>query len=259
MAPVHKKAEPVQHLRLVGSPRDYLPAHIFCSLCHMFALINPSMCLHSWSVRSFGLCFKAVPGRVLQESWARGENPGAEMGILWSSVCWVRAYGLYCYVVAMEKNTGSCAIKSSRKRHFQEFFRVKKQTANRRIHEVLRSTTQPLQSSILERSYSFYGSGSARALSPNYFCKQICFPMNGGGTQNQCLRMECVILGTDVVGVLSPISLTDNSSNKWKQVKCYLISVKYYYIHTLTVRSSYIWARLLVCQREENIFRRRNS
>lgn len=33
--------------------------------------------------------------------------------------------GLPCYVVAMEKNIGSCAIKkkkSSRKRHFQEFF-----------------------------------------------------------------------------------------------------------------------------------------
>lgn len=43
--------------------------------------------------------------------------------------------------------------------------------------------------------------------------------------------MECVILGTDVVGVLSPISLTDNFSNKWKQVKRYLISVKYYCIH----------------------------
>lgn len=59
--------------------------------------------------------------------------------------------------------------------------------------------------------------------------------MNGGGKQNQRLRMECVILGTDVVGVLSPISLTDNSSNKWKQVKCYLISVKYYCIHILTL------------------------
>lgn len=58
--------------------------------------------------------------------------------------------------------------------------------------------------------------------------------MNGGGKQNQSFRMECVILGTDVVGVLSPISLTDNSSNKWKQVKCYLISVKYYCIHTLS-------------------------
>lgn len=55
--------------------------------------------------------------------------------------------------------------------------------------------------------------------------------MNGGGEQNQCLRMECVILGTDVVGVLSPISLTDNSLNKWKQVKRYLISVKYYCTH----------------------------
>lgn len=135
--------------------------------------------------------------------------------------------GLYCYVVAMEKNTGSCAIKLSRKRHFQEFFRVKKQTANCRIHEVLRSTTHPFQPSILERSYSFYGSCEARALSPNYFCKQICFLMNGGGKQNRYLRMECVILGTDVVGVLSPISLTDNSLNKWKQVKCYLIFVKY--------------------------------
>lgn len=59
--------------------------------------------------------------------------------------------------------------------------------------------------------------------------------MNGGGKQNQRLRMECVILGTDVVGVLSPISLTDNSSNKWKQVKCYLISVKYYCIHILAL------------------------
>lgn len=135
----------------------------------------------------------------------------------------------------MEKNTGSCAIKSSRKRHFQEFFRVKKQTANCRIHEVLRSTTRPSQPSILERSYSFYGSCKAQALSPIYFCKQICFPMNGGGKQNQCLRMECVILGTDVVGVLSPISLTDNSLNKWKQVKCYLISVKYYCIHILAL------------------------
>lgn len=147
--------------------------------------------------------------------------------------------GLYCYVVAMEKNIGSCAIKSSRKRHFQDFFRVKKQTANCRIHEVLWSTTRPCQPSILEHSYSFYGSCKARALSPNYFCKQICFPMNGGGKQNQCLRMECVILGTDVVGVLSPISLTDNSLNKWKQVKRYLISVKYY-THTRTVRPSYI-------------------
>lgn len=156
------------------------------------------------------------------------------MGILWSSVCWVRVLvGLYCYVVAMEKNTGSCAIKSFRKRHFQEFFRVKKQTANCRIHEVLRSTARLFQPSILEHSYSFYGSCKAQALSPNYFCKQICFPMNGGGKQNQCLRMECVILGTDVVGVLSPISLTDNSLNKWKQVKCYLISVKYYCVHIL--------------------------
>lgn len=56
--------------------------------------------------------------------------------------------------------------------------------------------------------------------------------MNGGGKHNQCLRMECVFLGADVVGVLSPISLTDNSLNKWKQVKCYLISVKYYCTHT---------------------------
>lgn len=56
--------------------------------------------------------------------------------------------------------------------------------------------------------------------------------MNGGGKQTLHLGMECVILGTDVVGVLSPISLTDNFSNKWKQVKRYLISFKYCWIHT---------------------------
>lgn len=63
--------------------------------------------------------------------------------------------------------------------------------------------------------------------------------MNGGGKQTLHLRMECVILGTDVVGVLSPISLTDNFSNKWKQVKSYLISFKYCCVHTRVVRPSY--------------------
>ena len=158
----------------------------------------------------------------------------------------------------MEKNTGSCAIKSSRKRHFQENFRVKKQTANCRIHEVLRSTPRPFQLAILERSYSFYGSCEARALSPNYFCKQICFP-NGGGKQNQCLRMECVILGADVVGVLSPISLTDNSSNKWKQVKCYLISVRYYCIHILELWGPRTFESDRHSAREANGFRGDNS
>lgn len=183
-------------------------------------------------MRSFGLCFQSCLGQGLQESWAKGGKPWrwngyfVEFCLLSQSLV-----GLYCYVVAMEKNTGSCAIKSSKKRHFQKKFRVKKQTANCRIHEVLRSTTRPSYPSILERSYSFYGSCQARALSPIYFCKQICFPMNGRGKQNQCLRMECVFWRADVVGVLSPISLTDNSLNKWKQVKCYLISVKYYCTH----------------------------
>ena len=47
-----------------------------------------------------------------------------------------------------------------------------------------------------------------------------------------------MILGADVVGVLSPISLADNFSNKWKQVKCYLISFKYGWIHKRLVRPS---------------------
>lgn len=58
-----KKPEPMQHLRLV---RFFL--HISSVACHICALINPSMCLHSWSVRSLGLCFNAISGRVLQES-----------------------------------------------------------------------------------------------------------------------------------------------------------------------------------------------
>lgn len=159
---------------------------------------------------------------VLKLSWAEYEGKlgkgGKTLALKWvfCGVLFVSQslVGLCCFVVAMVKNTGSCAIKLSRKRHFQEFFRVKKQTANCRIHEVQRPTTHPFQPSILECSYSFYGSCEARALSPNYFCKQICFPMNGGGKQNQCLRMECAILGTDVVGVLSPISLTVISLNK---------------------------------------------
>lgn len=61
----------------------------------------------------------------------------------------------------------------------KKFFGAKKQTANYRIHEVLRSTTQPHQPSILEPSQSFYGSGKALALSPNYSCEQTCFLMNG--------------------------------------------------------------------------------
>lgn len=148
------------------------------------------------------------------------------------------------------RKTGSCAIKSSRKRHFQEFFRVKKQTANCRIHEVLRSTSRPSQPSILERSHSFYRSCQAQALSPNYFCKEICFPMNGGGKQNQLLRMECVILGTDVVGVLSLISpyrqfLEQVETSEMLFDLCQILL----YTHTLTERPSNTWVRSLLCQR----------
>lgn len=78
--------------------------------------------------------------------------------------------------------------------------------------------------------------------------------MNGGGKQNQCLRLECVISGTDVVGVLSPISLTDNSLNKWKQVKRYLISVKYYCTHTHTHCEALVHLSHIVAPPERNIF-----
>lgn len=70
--------------------------------------------------------------------------------------------------------------------------------------------------------------------------------MNGGGKQTLHLGMECVILGTDVVGVLSPISLTDNFSNKWKQVKRYLISFKYCWIHTHTLTHTCVCCEALV-------------
>lgn len=181
--------------------------------------------------------FKAFLGRVFAEELGEGGETLAPKWVF-CRVLFVESelsWALLLCGCHGEKHRLLCnKKKSSRKRHFQEFFGVKKQTANCRIHEVLRSTSRPSQLSILERSYSFYGGCQAQALSPNYFCKKICFPMNGGGKQNQSFRMECVILGTDVVGVLSPISLTDNSSNKWKQVKCYLISVKYYCIHTLS-------------------------
>lgn len=65
--------------------------------------------------------------------------------------------------------------------------------------------------------------------------------------------MECVILGTDVVGVLSPISLTDNSFNKWKQVKSYLIS-KMTVTHEAYC-AALVHLRQIVALHEENIFK----
>lgn len=65
--------------------------------------------------------------RFCRERWAKKRgNPGAEMSIFKFCLFSQSIAGLLCYVVAMEKNTASCAIKWSRKRHFQEFFRVDK-------------------------------------------------------------------------------------------------------------------------------------
>lgn len=161
----------------------------------------------------------------------------------------------------MEKNTGSCAIKIIQEKTFPRIFQSQ-ETDGKLLNSwgaAVHHAAAPSQPSILERSYSFYGSCQARALSPNYFCKKICFPMNGGGKQNQCLRLECVILGTDVVGVLSPISLTDNSLNKWKQVKRYLISVKYYCTHTHTHCEALVHLSHIVAPPERNIFWGNNS
>lgn len=44
--------------------------------CHIWVLNIPNMCLHSRSVRSFGLCFKAVSGRVSRKAGREGVGVG---------------------------------------------------------------------------------------------------------------------------------------------------------------------------------------
>lgn len=104
--------------------RPLCPLHIPLALCHTCALINPGMCLPSWSLPSFALHF-------LKALWCSVEKELGEGGKPWQRndyfvVLCLLSQSLYslfhCYAVAMEKNTDSGVLKSSRKKDISKNF-----------------------------------------------------------------------------------------------------------------------------------------
>lgn len=139
--------------------------------------------------------------------------------------------GLCCFLVAIEKNTGSCAIKSSRKRHFQE---KSSESRNRRqIGEFMRSCGPPPRPPPLLLHLKvlvfILWRLRGRTLSPHYFC---VFLPDRGEKQNQCLRMECVVGCWDVSdGCCGCFILYFSHRQFLEQVETSVISVKRQCIH----------------------------
>lgn len=71
--------------------------------------------------------------------------------------------------------------------------------------------------------------------------------MNGGGKQTLRLRVECVILGTDVVGVLSPISQQVETSEM-------LFDLPQTLLYTLARREALVHMSQAAPPPERNIF-----
>lgn len=112
----------------------------------------------------------------------------------------------------------------------RKIFRVKKQTANWRIHEELWSPPRPPPLLLHLKVLVFIlWRLRGRTLSPHYFC---VFLPDRGEKQNQCLRMECVVGCWDVSdGCCGCFILYFSHRQFLEQVETSVISVKRQCIH----------------------------